>query len=546
MDTSRGSKRSSISFGSYQRQPGHGVPGGYDSGMFSYGPLGGSGSGIGAGASAGGSHYANRSPMYSPLDYSQPIFPPNGYTNLHQFRNSSGGDAAVVCEYEANYPLFAVDWSLGDYVCFGSYLEGNKNRLQVIKTDDLLTWDKVAECSVTFPVSNIQWQPGGTHSSKFATCSDSLRIWNMNEEDNTLQERINLSVCKYNKQQNVNAVAAASTTSATGAPSTSTSALKSSPKNSNINDSQGTTAGHLSLLGELPPITSFHWNPIDTNLLISCSIDTTCIVWDLQSSTYVKTQLIAHDSEVFDVRFLTQSTQLFASCGGDGSVRVFDLRCLAHSTIIYEPNAPLENSQSNVSSESVGAIASVHQGADYDNSSKALLRLEPSPFDPNVIATFALDSQSILILDMRNPGSPILTLQGHNAAVNQIKWHPTRRNVIISCSDDCQVLYWDLHQWLDSVADSNSNTENPETAVTKSPAKSPFSNSNSSSITGLSSDNADPAVSKWSTKNNSQWLDTPAMYYANKGQEINNIIWRPQGGEWLGAISAKRFQNIRI
>jgi WD repeat-containing protein 68 len=50
-----------------------------------------------------------------------------------------------------------------------------------------------------------------------------------------------------------------------------------------------------------------------------------------------KTQLIAHDKEVYDVRFCANSVDVFVSCGADGSVRMFDLRSLEHSTIIYEP-----------------------------------------------------------------------------------------------------------------------------------------------------------------------------------------------------------------
>jgi len=79
----------------------------------------------------------------------------------------------------------------------------------------------------------------------------------------------------------------------------------------------------------------------------------------LQRKTAI-TQLIAHDKEVYDIAF-AKGTDLFASVGADGSVRMFDLRCrpsvnaslldcttiyctqltmhfrnLEHSTIIYE------------------------------------------------------------------------------------------------------------------------------------------------------------------------------------------------------------------
>lgn len=85
------------------------------------------------------------------------------------------------------------------------------------------------------------------------------------------------------------------------------------------------------------PITSLDWNVVQPSLIITSSIDTTCTIWDIPTLT-AKTQLIAHDKEVYDVRFCANSVDVFVSCGADGSVRMFDLRSLEHSTIIYEPS----------------------------------------------------------------------------------------------------------------------------------------------------------------------------------------------------------------
>ncbi|CDH12868.1 related to WD repeat-containing protein YPL247C [Zygosaccharomyces bailii ISA1307] len=507
MDPFRGSKRSSISFGTYHRQPNHTnyVPGPYDNGpgiglMQNSIYNGGSGTSGNINNNNGGPAYVvSRSPMYSPLDYSQldytqATYSP-GYSPLHPLRSPGAGVFNTpICEYESRHPLFAVDWSNEDFVCLGSYRDGSTNSLQMIRSGDLLSWDQVAECNVTYPVSTIQWQPSLPHPRRFATCSDSLRIWNFSEQERSMQEQINLSLCKYNKQQ--------------GGHGT-----KSSTAGGGFGQQQ--QEGQASLIGELPPLTSFHWNPVDPNLLISSSIDTTCIVWDLQSSNYVRTQLIAHDSEVFDVRFLTQTTQLFASCGGDGSVRVFDLRCLAHSTIIYEPSSRVDSAPSQ--SVAPSAMGDAEAGV-------ALLRLAPSPFDPNVIATFALDSPKVLILDMRNPGSPVLVLEGHSAAVNQMKWHPSKRNVLLSCSDDCQVLYWDLNASLTPKGTDQSQASDQPKDVSQQAT----------------------AVAKWNAKNTLRTLDTPAMFYANGGQEVNNIVWRPQGGDWFGNVAGKKFQNVKL
>ena len=53
-------------------------------------------------------------------------------------------------------------------------------------------------------------------------------------------------------------------------------------------------------------------------------------------------RLIAHDKEVFDIQF-GNDENTFISGGVDGSLRLFDLRALNHSTIIYEnkENTPI-------------------------------------------------------------------------------------------------------------------------------------------------------------------------------------------------------------
>ena len=64
------------------------------------------------------------------------------------------------------------------------------------------------------------------------------------------------------------------------------------------------------------PLTSFDWNEVDPNLLGTSSIDTTCTIWGLETgqvlgrvnmvSGHVKTQLIAHDKEVYDIGMSTE------------------------------------------------------------------------------------------------------------------------------------------------------------------------------------------------------------------------------------------------
>lgn len=233
------------------------------------------------------------------------------------------------------------------------------------------------------------------------------------------------------------------------------------------------------------PLTSLDWNTLSPSLIITSSIDTTCTIWDIPSLT-AKTQLIAHDKEVFDVRFCAHSADVFVSCGADGSVRMFDLRSLEHSTIIYEPSDKLDKSMltsffpqlsklfqpplSNIISSSFPDSNSPpyqsptrqqqqQQQQQTLSYSPPLLRLAASPHDAHLLATFSQDSSAIRILDVRQPGQALLELHGHQAPLNCIEWSPSRRGILASGADDSLVLIWDLVSQNNALA-TNNNSNN--------------------------------------------------------------------------------------
>ncbi|QPG73920.1 hypothetical protein FOA43_001235 [Brettanomyces nanus] len=260
--------------------------------------------------------------------------------------------------FDSRFPLYGLDWTYTqDYkearIALSSYREDATNYVRVIGgtpgTSDTASWNfhDLASASVRYPVTRLQWDPSqkfsDTNKNRFATTSECLRLYEVDENHGLIEK-----LCLAN----------------------------SKVKNFN----------------QLPPLTSFDWNVIDPQLIITCSIDTTCTLWDISHNSGVtKTQLIAHDSEVFDVKFIFGNKNIFCSCSSDGSVRVFDLRNLEHSTIVYEP--------------------------------------QTRPI--------------ILILDLRYPGVPLVTLDEHRAPVNSVQWHPSK-NLLLSGSDDGQVLIWDM------------------------------------------------------------------------------------------------------
>lgn len=170
---------------------------------------------------------------------------------------------------------------------------------------------KIAEATHSYPVTRLLWEPPSSQKQStdlLATSGDHLRLWSL-PSDTPMHNPSN-SITRSANHRDL-------------PPSKLTPlALLSNSK----------TPEHTA------PLTSLDWNTVSPSLIITSSIDTTCTIWDIPTLT-AKTQLIAHDKEVFDVRFCANSTDVFVSCGADGSVRMFDLRSLEHSTIIYEPTA---------------------------------------------------------------------------------------------------------------------------------------------------------------------------------------------------------------
>ncbi|KAL7476369.1 hypothetical protein ACHAW6_002239 [Cyclotella cf. meneghiniana] len=293
--------------------------------------------------------------------------------------------------YKAPWTVFSLAWShrlepqSQFRLAVGSYIEQYNNAVQVLKTRMALppgaeypNMQIYCACEIEhpYPCTKILWSPdagggtGGHYGGRdlLATTGDYLRLWSVSDEGE-------------------------------GKMGHKREALLNNNKNSEY----------------CAPLTSFDWNEYDPSMIATSSIDTTCTIWDINTQT-ARTQLIAHDREVFDLAF-SRGTDVFASVGADGSVRLFDLRSLEHSTIIYEtPNLD------------------------------PLLRLEWNKQDPNYLATFKVDSRSTIILDIRLPSIPVTELGGHAGCVNAVAWAPHSSCHVCTAGDDCQALIWDLSQ----------------------------------------------------------------------------------------------------
>ncbi|KAI6180053.1 WD40 repeat domain containing protein [Aphelenchoides besseyi] len=185
------------------------------------------------------------------------------------------------------------------------------------------------------------------------------------------------------------------------------------------------------------PLTSVDWNETDQRIIGGSSIDSTCTIWDVEAQESigvvppqpydgegnrrlkynVRTQLIAHERPVHDLAFskLGSGRDYFASCGADGSVRMFDLRNLKHSTILYEhPNKTMLN------------------------------HVCWNKIDPSQFATVADDSNKLIVCDVRMPCQVLYEYGKHSKPVNSIDWAPHSPTHLCSGSSDNQALIWQL------------------------------------------------------------------------------------------------------
>ena len=143
-----------------------------------------------------------------------------------------------------------------------------------------------------------------------------------------------------------------------------------------------------------------------------------------------------------------------------------------------------------------------------------LLRLAASPHDAHLLATFASDSNLIRILDVRQPGTALLELRGHQANLNTIEWAPNRRGTLASGGDDSLVLVWDLLNQQNGAALPAVNGNNGA-APSEVAAKGP--------------------MISWQCE-----------------YEVANVSWAPQsmitgqGGDWLGVCSGRGVWGVKL
>ena len=263
-----------------------------------------------------------------------------------------------IYDYITNMKLYGIAFQNGNCprLAISSLEKRLDNKIEILELIDN-ELKNVYEQQIGYPCTKLLWSPKKEKSSLLAFASDCIQIYDYSEEKRVLsfKTRLNNMKSKY-----------------------------------------------------CGPLTSFDWNMVNDSILGTASLDNTCTIWDLNKES-IKTQLIAHDKEVFDIQFGIEEN-IFISGGADGSVRLFDLRMLDHSTIIYETKGCINKLAWNLQS-------------------------------PNLIAALSLDKNIIYIFDSRMTCNVTMDeLNLHKEPVTGCIWAPDNPTQLCSVSEDCSVI----------------------------------------------------------------------------------------------------------
>lgn len=179
----------------------------------------------------------------------------------------------------------------------------------------------------------------------------------------------------------------------------------------------------LTMKPDMPPtpLTAFDWSTTaPSNIIIGAGMDGCCMVWDLDSgSTTPVHHIRPHpEAEALDVSISPHTTTscVFTTAGGDGDVKLFDLRFLHQGHLLFE-------------------------------SKRQILRASWNPNDEYCIGIVETDATRVKILDIRKPLVPVTELGKlgqHTAAINCITWAPQPTNRLCSVGDDGRAFIWGM------------------------------------------------------------------------------------------------------
>lgn len=238
----------------------------------------------------------------------------NQNQNNNNFTTPTSADQSTYKSFKSSVPIYSFDWSPNSphfaSLAIGSFITGQQNQSRILKNEvQFVNWtdpqatafnQSCPKIEVDFPPTKVQYSPHRvlnhfilyyklhitliiiiTSHSQYGNdellgvAGDGLKIYRINE---------------FNAPELIVKLLPAQISTS---PTASNSASRR-PSDANIIVSGGSGANGLgqngtgTIMKNSPsPITSFDWNKVDPNLLVTSSYDTTCAVWNLNVIIHV-------------------------------------------------------------------------------------------------------------------------------------------------------------------------------------------------------------------------------------------------------------------
>ncbi|KAI3675905.1 hypothetical protein L1987_85501 [Smallanthus sonchifolius] len=175
----------------------------------------------------------------------------------------------------------------------------------------------------------------------------------------------------------------------------------------------------LRLMGHCSDGFGLSWSTINQGLLLSGSDDAKICLWDINQIPVNKAlnasqTFEVHKGRVEDVGWHFKHGYLFASCGADKYLHIYDLR----SPCLKRPIKSLRAHRSEINC------------------------LSFNPLNEWLVATGSTD-KTVKIFDLRKFTTPLHTFNHHNDEVVQIGWSPHNEKILASSCAGRRVMVWD-------------------------------------------------------------------------------------------------------
>lgn len=354
---------------------------------------------------------------------------------------SARPDSANILTYNAGWATNGISWSRTAPGRLGvsSFISDYSNTIAIVQRDsDVNGLVRLGTLNHYYPPTKLLYSPAapgagvddGRSTDSLVTSGDYLRLWTLTEgapaPAGSNAAGSHPDQAKEEDEQEKDGADAEDAAAAGSSGDAAAAAKKAAgPKDS---DKLSVTPALAHTFKHSPrpnvsedfcaPVTSFDWNAEDPKLVAASSIDTTVSLWDLNTKD-VTVHLIAHDKEVFDVAFQPKSTHVFATCGADGNIRVFDIRRMDHCTVVYE----------------------------NPKTTMPMLRVEWNRQDPNHLAAITAESSEVVVFDFRYPANSEAHLRGgHDGPLNSFAWAPHTASNLCTAGEDGRAIIWDTEK----------------------------------------------------------------------------------------------------